>query len=169
MFKYSDFPESNPAKTPTPGTYYAVITGAEVRESQNTFKLYLNIAYTLFDKMGNNRGIMYDVLTDSDKEIPRYKLKRFIDAIGAEFKEEFDFTDLKNAAESKAIILTAKISKTSDTPRLEVDVFKDDIYYPLSDSMKMLGVDVPAEVLTARDNSEMEEVVEMIDDSDMPF
>ncbi len=171
MMNYKDLPNENPFSTPVAGTYFAVISDAEVRESQTTFKPYLNITYNLFDKEGNDRGVMYDIITDGPKRIPLYKLRKLIDATEVKLEGDFDFEDLKEAIIGKAIIVHAKLRSNSEIPRLEPDVFKGDIYYPLSKSLDILGTEVPSEVFAFKDKSDLDESISLVecDEEDMPF
>ncbi|MBP3916747.1 hypothetical protein [Clostridium sp.] len=168
MMNYKELPDENPFLTPVAGTYYAIVTDAEVRESQTTFKPYLSLTYTLVDKDGNERGTMRDIFSEGPKRIPLYKLKKFIDAAEIKIEGDFDFNDLLKLVDAKAFIINTKLSTTSNVPRLEADVYKGDIYYPLWKSSEILGCDVPSEVYAIKNKAEYEEEV-LVDGEDMPF
>lgn len=147
MLTYEKLPNENPSKQPEAGTYFAIITSAEVRESQTSFKPYLNVGYSLYDSKGTFKGIMYDIFTEGPKEIPLFKIKRFIDALGIEIKGDFDLYDLTEKAYGKIIIVDTRIRRDSDPPRLEADVFKGEVYYNISKSEEIMECKMPENII----------------------
>ena len=153
---YKELPEENPISTPVAGTYYAIVTDAEVRESQTTFKPYLSLTYALVDKRGNKKGRMRDIFTESPKEISLYKLKKFLDAAEIKIEGDFEFEDLLELVNGKVFIINTKLDITWNFPRLGANIYKGEIYYPLSKSREILGYDVPSEVYAIKYKTEYE-------------
>lgn len=175
MINYSDLPDKRPMDLKV-GKYYAVITNVELRESQRTFNKYLNLTYTLIDEYGNNLGFMYDIFTESKKELSLFKLKKFIDALNIEIENDFDIEFLLDKVRYKALIVETKMVKNSEVPRLEVNVFKGDVFYNISKAQEIFNKEVPEEVIKLMNDKQNEYIFDKssehtlnFDQDDMPF
>ena len=78
---FNSLPTQKPTSTIPAGFYKATISKAEMRVSKNTGNEYLSLQYDLTDDKGH-AAKLYDMQFDSEKELLRYKLARFLQATG---------------------------------------------------------------------------------------
>lgn len=125
------------------GTYYATIEVAEMRQPKDPQKpLYLNMLLALKDSTGKPVGKIYDILTESDANLIRYKLARFIKALKLEKTlTNFELSDLCKIIKDKELIVdvTPEIKDREETGRTVVDVFTNEIYYPIEEASQIFG------------------------------
>ena len=139
---FNSLPNNRPTNLPAPGTYYATIEAAEIRQGFDTTKPpYLNVTLALQDKYGKNCGKVYDILSESDKELVQYKVARFIIALGLENLGTFELADLVKVIKNKKLIVDIKQEEaTANYPaKAVVDVFKGNIYYPIREAEQIFG------------------------------
>lgn len=111
--------------------YLARIEEAEVRKSKTEGKPpYLNLKYRLTKHNGKSAGVMYDGQYDSDKQIVKYKLARFLQACGIPLVGSMEFSDIANLVLNKEIVVDTKVDESGSSPRLQVDPFGREAYYP---------------------------------------
>lgn len=137
MINFNSLPNNRPTNLPAPGPYYATVEAAEMRQGFDATKPpYLNITLALKDKYGKNCGKIYDILSESDKELVQYKLARFIIALGLENLGTFELTDLVRVIKNKQLIVDVKQEEATERypAKAVVDVFKGSIYYPMRDA-----------------------------------
>lgn len=143
---FNSLPTNKPMNLPETGTYYATIDGAEMKQGQDTTKPpYLNICLGLKDKMGKSCGKIYDILSDSDKELVQYKLARFLTALNLTNLGTFELADLVKVIKNKQLIVDVKQEEAKDgyPAKSVVDVFKNSIYYPISEASTIFGSTAP--------------------------
>ena len=133
---FDALPNTNPlANVLIPeGRYTATISKAEMRLSKTdaTKPPYLSITWDLKDEAGNNKGKLFDIITEPTASFTQYKLKRFIVALGLPITGEFELKDLTKIIIGKSCKLDVAIDTKSEPHRNQVEAFKGEIYYPLN-------------------------------------
>lgn len=133
MINFDSLPTNNPMAGVKPGTYFATIDKAEMKQPKDPQKpMYLSVQYTLTTKEGKGAGKLFDILTESDSDVVRYKIGRFITALELPLTGAFALKDLAKIIAGKKLILDVTTDTKSDKPRAVVDVFKGGIYYSLN-------------------------------------
>lgn len=161
---FDRLPTDKPNSLPENGTYYATIDSAEMKQGKDPTKPpYLNIGLTLKDKYGKSCGKIFDILSESDKELVQYKLARFLLALDLAKLGTFELTDLIKIIKNKQLIVDVKQEEAKDgyPAKAVVDVFAGSIYYPMSDASVIFGT--PAPTSTPKSNVDIG-VVEDNDD-----
>lgn len=161
---FNSLPTDKPNALPENGTYYATIESAEMKQGKDPTKPpYLNIALALKDKHGKACGKVFDIISESDKELVQYKLARFILALDLAKLGTFELVDLVKIIKNKQLIVDIKQEEAKDgyPAKAVVDVFAGSIYYPMSDASTIFGTEAPkAEPKKATD-------IEVIDDDNL--
>ena len=138
---FDDLPNNKPNNTIAKGSYYATIDIAEMRQPKDPTKpLYLNLLLALKDGSGKFVGKIYDIITESDKPLLKYKLARFIKALKLEDTlTTFELSDLCKIVKDKELIVDVVPEKkdNEETGRTVVDVFTNEIYYPISEAKEI--------------------------------
>ena len=146
---FDDLPTNKPTNVIKKGSYYATIEVAEMRQPKDPTKpLYLNLLLALKDGSGKSVGKIYDILTETDKPLLKYKLSRFIKALKLENTlTTFELSDLCKIIKNKELIVDVIPEKQNneETGRTVVDVFTNEIYYPISEA-KNIFKGTPADV-----------------------
>ena len=153
---FDDLPNNKPVNTINKGTYYATIESAEMRQPKDPTKpLYLNLLLALKDSSGKSAGKIYDIITESDKPLLKYKLARFIKALRLENTlTTFELSDLCKIIKNKELIVDVVPEKkdNEETGRSIVDVFTNEIYYQISEAKDVFkGPPVGLEVINEND------------------
>lgn len=144
---------------PEPGTYFGIIEKAEMKAPKDPNKPdYLNLTIALQDKTGKACGKIFDILSESDKDLIRYKIMRFITALNIPITGAFDLKDLTKIVTGKKLIVDITIDdpkkKDPDSAypaKAVVDVFTGMIYYPLSEASTIFGTAAPTGAINAPD------------------
>ena len=132
---FDSLPIDKPTNLPEPGTYYATIIEAEMKKPHDITKpSYLNLTLSLKDSAGKSCGKLYDIKSESDKELVQYKLARFLIALNLMHLGTFELADLVKVIKNKQLIVDVKIEEAKDgrPAKPVVDVFSGSIYYPMS-------------------------------------
>lgn len=140
---FNSLPSNRPTNLPPTGTYYAVIESAEMRQGQDPTKPpYLNMCLALKDKSGRAVGKIYDILSESDKELVQYKLARFLMALDLAKLGTFELADLAKLIKNKQLIVDVKQEESQNgyPAKAVVDVFKNMIYYPMSEASVIFNI-----------------------------
>lgn len=166
---FDSLPSNKPFSVPVPGTYFATIETAEMKQGKDTSKPpYLNLKYKLKTADGKAAGTLFDIITESEHSLMQYKLKRFLIAIGVSFEGEFELKDISKLCVGKEIILDTKIEEGTDgkQDRAVVDLFTNEIYYPISDAKELFGEGVATpDIINATDAKDSTaETVETVED-----
>ena len=127
--------ESGSNYTPKPDVYLALIEKAEMRtpkpSSDGTKKPdYLSLQYRISKFDGSKAGVMFDSQYESDKQAVQYKLTRFLKACGIPLQGQMELKDIATLVLNKQIVVDTKIDESSNQPRLQVDLFGREAYYP---------------------------------------
>ena len=154
-------PNNKPFSVPPAGSYYATIESAEMKQGKDTSKpMYLNLRLKLKDKEGKSAGTIFDILTESEAPLVKYKLKRFLGAIGVTFSGDFELKDLAKVCVGKEIIVDTKIEKgLNDQERAVVDATTNEVYYPLSEASEVFGESAEV-VINAVDAADATDVID---------
>lgn len=164
MINFDSLPNSKPITTVEPGTYFGTIEKAEMKAPKDPSKKpYLSITYGLTTKDGKAAGKLFDIMTESDHDLVKYKLRRFIQALNIPMQGAFELSDLTKIVVGKKLILDVTKDTKSEQPRVVVDLFKDRVFYPVSQAeeifnMKMVGDQINASDATDFGTPETEEV-----------
>lgn len=137
---FDALPNSAPLNMPPKGTYYATIDKAEMKAPKDPAKpKYLNMQLALKTQEGKNAGKIFDMLFDSNHEVVRYKLRRFIEALELPIAGAFELSDLCKIVTGKQFIVDITKDEKANPPKAVVDVFTNQIYYPLSEASAIFG------------------------------
>ena len=136
MINFNELPNSKPAGFTTipKGRYLGTIEKAEMRLGKDASRPpYLSIQWGLA-KDGKPMGKFFDLITEpGDAEIPRYKLKRFIQALELPITGSFTLADLAKMVPNKSAYIDITVDEKSEPARNQVDVFTGEIYYSIND------------------------------------
>jgi hypothetical protein len=143
MINFNELPGSKPKSGVAKGCYIATIETAEMKQGKDASKpKYLSMRLGLSKADAKPIGKVFDILTESDSEIPRFKLRRFIEALRIPITGDFDLKDLVKIIVGKRMLVDICPEKRDgvlsgyDT----VDVSSGDIYYDIAEaSRKMEG------------------------------
>lgn len=136
---YDELPQERPTGgLLEAGKYKADILKAEMKKG-STGSDYMALTYDLTGVEGE-KGKLWDNFFDSDKELPRYKLQRLITALNLNLTGSFELKDLCKIVAGKQLIVDVGVDEKNERgPRNTVDVFKDEIYYPISEWASLTG------------------------------
>lgn len=157
MIRFDNLPTNKPTNTIETGTYYATIEQAEMKQGQDPTKVpYLNMVLALKDASGKSCGKIYDILSESDKPLVQFKIARFLLALGLDKLGDFELADLIKVIKNKQLIVDVKQEEAKEgyPAKTVVDVFKGDIYYPMSDAKTLFGntlIENPTELTVVPD------------------
>lgn len=131
MINFDSLPTSKPDVTIPAGRYNAIVETAEMKPSKDPSKpMYLSIRFGILDKGGNRIGGVYDIISESEASLVRYKLQRFITALELPLKS-FELKDLTKIVVGKKLEVDLKIEQNEGyAPRTVVDALTNEIYYP---------------------------------------
>ena len=136
MINFNELPQRKPASILEKGRYTAIITEASMRQgSDPTRPPYLSLTYTLKNAQGVIVGKLYDNLVESEKDLMRYKIARFVTASGlGERLTNFELRDLAKVVINKTFLIDITSEVYNNKERNIVDVFSGEIYYPNTDA-----------------------------------
>lgn len=130
MINFDSLPTSNEFKLEA-DVYLAHIEKAEMRTPKDTSKPdYLSLQYRLTRHNGKKAGVMFDAQYESDKPLIQFKLGRFLKACKIPLKGQMELKDLATLVVNKDIVVDAVIDESGTQPRLQVDLFGREAYYP---------------------------------------
>ncbi len=152
---FSALPNSSPNNIPDKGTYIGKIEVAEMKQGKDPAKpKYLNIRYGLRTKDGVSAGKFFDIMTNSDHDLVRFKLRRFIEALELGITGDFKLEDLTKVLVGKEIILEITHDTKGENPKAVIDVFSNEIFYPMAEAARVFDswvVDESSETINAPD------------------
>lgn len=134
MINFDSLPGGKPGFSVIPkGKYLATITKAEMRtpKSNPQAKMYLSLTYAIKDESGKGFGNIFDMISESESDYIRYKLKRFIEALKLPITQTFELKDLTKIVSNKSFWVDLMVDEKSDPPKTVVDIFSGEIFYPL--------------------------------------
>lgn len=147
---FNALPNEKPNANPAPGQYFATIEKAEMKANKTPGKPdYLNLTLGLQTKDGKSAGKIFDIIAESDNDVVRYKIQRFITALEIPITGAFELRDLPKIIVGKKIIVDITIDdpkkKDPNSPyaaKAVVDVFTGMIYYPLAEASTIFGIEI---------------------------
>ena len=151
---FNELPDSNPSGLVDKGSYFATIETAEMKQGKDPAKPpYLNLRLALTNKDGKSCGKLYDILADSDHQIVKYKIKRFITALEIPMEGEFELKDLVKIIVGKKLIVDVTHDEKGERPKAVVDMFGGMIFYPMAEAGNVFDswVDTTNETIQAPD------------------
>lgn len=141
---FDTLPSDKPFQTPEPGCYIGLIEKAEMKQPKDTSKpMYLNLQIALTDAQGKSHGKVFDIITESEQSLARYKLGRFIKALELDLTGEMELKDLTKIVVNKKFLVDITVkADMKNIDRATVDALKDEIYYPMSQAQEKIGLAV---------------------------
>ena len=135
--QFNQLPGGRPQGFPVPpkGQYIAVISKAEMKQPKDQTKdMYLSMVLDLTDDAGKSHGKVFDIISSSDNEYIRFKLKRLIEALELPITGSFELKDLTKMVPGKKLRVDITVDDRGDQPKAVVDIFSNEIFYPLEAS-----------------------------------
>lgn len=135
MINFEALPTQNPFSIPEPGLYKAVIEEAEMRtpKTDATKPDYLNLKLSLYKADGTKAGVVYDIISESEKSAVMFKLGRLLKACDIPLIGSLELRDLAKIIKGKEIGVDITHDKTSERPRAQVALFGGGVYYTLAE------------------------------------
>lgn len=122
---------------PAEGFHKATIHKTEMKVSK-AGNDYLSLQLKL-----SNGSIIFDIIMDSDKPALMYKLSRLIQACHLPLTGELTLEDLGKVILNKEIVVDVVHNESEyngkTTTRAEVEMFANDIYYPIEEYSTLIG------------------------------
>ena len=136
---FNDLPASRPAGGSSndilfeAGKYPGIVKGATITTGPSGE--YLVVRSTLLNPQGQETTIFDKLFYNNDKPLPRYKVAQFLRAINVMPQGDFEMKDLVKVLPGRKFIAAIKVEQNPGySPRNEVDVFDDDIFYPIGEA-----------------------------------
>jgi len=135
---FDALPSKSPNYVAPAGKYKATINKAEVRIGKTSGKPYINMELSLTDPSGKSFGKMFDIITESDSDIARYKLRRLITALEIPMTGNFELKDLCKIIPNKQLLVDVieEPAKDGHPAKAVVDVFTNEIFYSIVQAKK---------------------------------
>ena len=120
------------------GSYIAKIVKSEMRSPKSGKADYFSAECDITDPASNmSMGKFWINLFESEANLPRYQLARFIKALKLNIQGEFELKDLTKMVNGKSLIID--ICPDKDNERSVIDITAD-CFYPLEDKSEMDAV-----------------------------
>lgn len=135
MIHFNNLPDSGSSNTLITGKHKVKVTKAEMKQPKDLNKPeYLNVTLAIYDDSNNQIGTIWDILSESDKALVQYKLKRFILGFNIPITGDFELRDLAKVVVGREAYAELTI-QTSDTypDKTVVDATKNEIYTPIEE------------------------------------
>jgi len=140
---FNELPTTSGFAVPPKGNYLALVEVAEMKQGQNMDKPpYLNLRLALTDPDGTSHGKIFDIISESEHEVMKFKLRRFIEACEIPITGNFDLKDLVKILPGKQIIVQTTIEPAKDgrPEKGTVNIFAEGVYYPKSKMNEIFGI-----------------------------
>ena len=136
---FDGLPQDNPFALPENGLYKGHIAAAEMKTPKpkiidgvsTTGADYLNLKIELFDENNDKKGVIFDILSESESSVVQYKIGKFAHATGLPKSGSMELRDIAKLVNGKDIGVDVVIDKKSDQHRAVVDVFSGGVYYTI--------------------------------------
>lgn len=170
---FQSLPTQAPNSLPAKGIYVFTIVDSKMRVSGSGTN-YLEIRAELSKADGKKVATIFDRIMDIDSDIPRYKLRQFIQALKLPITGDFALEDLTKMINGKKILadITHEKSKDPNYPdKAIVDPFSAEVYYPISRMPELLGVSTTesAAPINASDATDASKLPTDTSDEEDPF
>ena len=152
MINFDNIPKDKPAgySLPEEGFHKATIAKAEIKISNNGNK------YIQTQLKTDDGAIVFDNILDSDAPALQWKIGRLVTACKLPLVGELSLEDLAKVILNKRIVIDVKHVENEwqgkVTTKAEVDIFSNDIFYPIEEYDALVGTttpDAPPETDTA--------------------
>lgn len=134
MINFNSLPTQSPNALPEPGVYLAEIVFTEMKQPKDESKpMYLNMRYQLTNGEGKGAGSIYDMMFDSEADLLKYKLGRFVQACGIPLQGQMELKDLGKLVMGKKFAVDVKIDEDTTgkySDKAVVDMFSREVFYP---------------------------------------
>ena len=142
---FDSLPNAPQANLIPAGAYIATIEKAAMKQPKDDKKPpYLNLQLDIKDAEGKSYGKLFDIITESESEYMRYKLRCFIQAIDVNLGNVFELRDLTKVCVGKKCEVTVTIDEKSTPPRSQINMFAADMYKRISNVVDPFAdADVP--------------------------
>ena len=142
---FDSLPNAPQANLIPAGAYIATIEKATMKQPKDDKKPpYLNLQLDIKDAEGKSYGKLFDIITESESEYMRYKLRCFIQAIDVNLGNVFELRDLTKVCVGKKCEVTVTVDEKSTPPRSQVNMFAADMYKRISNVVDPFAdADVP--------------------------
>lgn len=130
---FDSLPNAPQANLIPAGAYIATIEKAAMKQPKDDKKPpYLNLQLDIKDAEGKSYGKLFDIITESESEYMRYKLRCFIQAIDVNLGNVFELRDLTKVCVGKKCEVTVTVDEKSTPPRSQINMFAADMYKRIS-------------------------------------
>lgn len=142
---FDSLPNAPQANLIPAGAYIATIEKAAMKQPKDDKKPpYLNLQLDIKDAEGKSYGKLFDIITESESEYMRYKLRCFIQAIDVNLGNVFELRDLTKVCVGKKCEVTVTVDEKSTPPRSQINMFAADMYKRISNIVDPFAdADVP--------------------------
>lgn len=142
---FDSLPNAPQANLIPAGAYIATIEKAAMKQPKDDKKPpYLNLQLDIKDAEGKSYGKLFDIITESESEYMRYKLRCFIQAIDVNLGNVFELRDLTKVCVGKKCEVTVTVDEKSTPPRSQINMFAADMYKRISNVVDPFAdADVP--------------------------
>lgn len=143
--RFDQLPADKPGFSIEKGQYKAFIEKAEMRQSKTdaTKPPYLNLTLALTNEAGQSKGKIYDIISESDNDFVRYKIKRFLEALNIPLTGSIELKDVCKIANGKSLFVDIMMDEKQTPPRAVVDIFTNEIFYPLGQENVSAPINAP--------------------------
>ena len=146
--RFDQLPQEKPGgAVPERGRYRIKIekAGMQANKTDATKPQYLAMTLALLAKEDGTpaTGKIFDNLTESDSDFVRYKLKRFIEALKIPVTTSIELKDIAKIVQGKELYADITVDEKATPPRGVVDIFSDEIFYPLDDTAADAPINAP--------------------------
>lgn len=129
---FDELPQSNPFVIPN-DIYKAKIIEAAMKQGKDAAKPpYLNLKYGLFTADGKSAGSIYDIISESDSSVVKYKTGRFLRACGIPLVGSMELSDIAKLVLNKEIVVDIS-TKAGEGERPQIDLFAREAYYTIEE------------------------------------
>lgn len=134
MINFNSLPTERPNSMIPEGRYIAVVEAAEMKAAKDPQKpAYLSVRLGILDENNNRLGNVFDIFTESEASLQRYKLQRFLTALQLNLTS-FELSDLTKIVVGKKLEADIKTEvQAGYSPRNVVDATTNEIYYQYVD------------------------------------
>lgn len=144
---FDQLPDKKPGMVDK-GKYLVIISKAEMKvpkDPSGKKPAYLNLALDIKSEDGKKTlGKCYDIISESDSDYIRYKLKRFVQALEIPLSGNIELKDLCKIVSGKKLYADiTKDEKEGYAPKNVVDIFSDEIFYPYEEAESTGPINAP--------------------------
>lgn len=131
---FDELPTSKPVTLIEQGRYRLRIESADMKAPKDTTKApYLNLRLTVLNKEGKSLGSIFDIITESEAQLARYKLGRFIKALELPLTN-FELRDLTKVVVGKELYGDITVQDNEQYgAKSVIDATKAEVFYSISE------------------------------------